>query len=334
MRSDPQPRSRSPGCWPLYLLFVALLPVAAHGAADPDAPKAWLEKMVRAAQTLNYIGTFVYRDGNWMETMRIVHRADESGERERLVSLSGSVREVVRDENRVTCILPDTRSVVVGKSKSRSLLPRQIFSAEDGFSRYYELSARPGARVAGRHTRRLVIDAKDEYRYGYHLWVDEQTGLLLRSELYGDDAEEPLEQLVYTSIELPDHIPDRLLEPSISGQGFTWYTNEDPGGAEEALGEARWQVGWLPEGFVLRERNRDPVPTSRMPVEHLWYSDGIASLSIFIEPLEQGAAPLRGPSNMGAVNAYGRVLDGYQVTVVGEVPARTVKKVSESLARE
>ncbi|NIR32351.1 MAG: hypothetical protein GWN84_24225 [Gammaproteobacteria bacterium] len=318
------------------LLLLCCAPAASWALSSSeqsaDDPKAWLEKMVEATQNLNYVGVFVYRDGDRMETMRIVHRTDGDGERERLVSLSGSVREVLRDEERVTCILPDRQSVVVGKSRSRSLLPMRALRTADGLTRHYMLSVREGGRVAGRDTRLVNITPRDEYRYAYRFWVDADNGLLLKSEVHGD-ATEPLEEIVYTSIETPQRIADAMLEPSVSGQGFTWYTTEKAA-APQSAGEKRWRITWVPPGFALRQRDRDPVPTSSMPVDHRWYTDGVASLSVFIEPLPQDGEPLEGASSMGAVNAFGRVVDGHQVTVVGEVPARTVQSVGQSVVPE
>jgi sigma-E factor negative regulatory protein RseB len=323
-------------CYFLCLLLVGL-PVAVSAAPSPDSPEGWLERMIRASHSLNYDGVFVYRSGERMETLRLIHRGGER-EREHLLSLSGSTREVLREGERVTCIIPDTRSVVVAQSKSpANLLPSQGLSPGGNYSHRYRLSTHAGARVAGRETQRVVIAPKDGYRYGYRLWIDRQTGLLLRSDLV-NAAGHVLEQVLYTSIRTPEQIPDELLKPSNPGEGFTWYTREE---SEEEAQEAaraktdgRWRVGWLPQGFALRERNRDPVPTSRMPVDHLWYSDGIASISVFIEPLEDEGKSLEGPSSMGAVSAYGRLIDAYQVTVVGEVPPGTVKRVGQSITHE
>ncbi|HSS66086.1 MAG TPA: sigma-E factor regulatory protein RseB domain-containing protein, partial [Gammaproteobacteria bacterium] len=183
----------------------------------------WLEKMARAAQSLNYDGTFVYRNGDRMESMRIIHLATPAGERERMFSLTGAAREVLRDSEKVTCILPDNQSVVVKKSRPRSVTLR-VFDPREGFARHYDLSSQPGERVAGRKTALIKVTPKDEYRYGYRLWLDRVTGLLLKSELVGDSGR-ALEQIVYTDIKLPATIPEELLEPAISGEGYTWYTD-------------------------------------------------------------------------------------------------------------
>jgi sigma-E factor negative regulatory protein RseB len=196
------------------------------------------------------------------------------------------------------------------------------------------LRAERGERVAGRHTELITVDPHDRFRYGYRLWMDRDLGLLLKSELI-DERGEIVEQLVYTNIELPASIPDELLEPAISGAGYTWYNDDrsKPVAVSAADSEPGWYPDWLPDGFELSDVARDPILASRDPVEHLVFSDGLASVSVFIEQLDAASEPLAGLDTMGAVNAYGRMIEDYQITVVGEVPAITVERISRSIVR-
>ena len=300
---------------------------AVPASATLDGAKAWLERMATATRALNYDGTFVYQSGESMQSMRIIHRADPDGARERLVALTGAPREVLRDRAQVICILPDDRTVVVGKSRPTGVAPSPSFEPLDGFMRSYDLSTRPGGRVAGRETRLIEVRPRDAYRYGYDLSVDTDTGLLLRSPLRAPD-DTVLERIEFTSIDTPASIPDSLLEPSISSEGFTLYANPPATSPAQSDKPMHWQTTWVPDGFEMAESGADLLPASRRPVEQFVYSDGLASLSVFIERLEQTADELDGLSSMGAVNAYGRMIGDYQITVVGEVPAETVRKVA------
>ena len=315
-------------------LLCALFSNASVAGTTSDDPHQSLDRMVRAGQTMNYVGTFVYRNGATMQSMRIIHRAGADGERERLVALSGAAREVLRDRERVTCILPDRQSVVVTKSRPRDLPHSKLFESDAGFADFYTLSTHAGERIAERHTKLVAVSPHDRFRYGYRLWMDRDTGLLLKSELI-DERGEIVEQLVYTNIELSAVISDALLEPEISGAGFTWYRDDEARpAADPAPGsEPSWYPDWLPDGFALSDRVRDPIFSSRDPVDHLVFSDGLASLSIFIERLDTASKPLTGLDSMGAVNAHGSMVDGFQITVVGEVPAATVERVAGSIAR-
>jgi sigma-E factor negative regulatory protein RseB len=314
------------------LLCTLFINASVAGEASED-PQLSLERMATAAQSLNYDGTFVYRNGATMQSMRIIHRAGGQGERERLVALSGAAREVIRDPERVTCILPDRQSVVVAKSRPRQFPHSKLFESGPGFAKYYSLKIQRGERIAGRHTKLLSVAPHDRFRYGYRLWMDRDSSLLLKSELINEHGE-IVEQLVYTNIEFPDSIPDVLLEPEISGAGYTWYRDEQAAPAAALTSsEPHWYPDWLPEGFELREHARDSILDSRDPVEHLVFSDGLASISVFIERLDTTGQPLDGFDSVGAVNAYGSMVDDMQITVVGEVPAATVERVAAAIAR-
>ena len=295
--------------------------------------------MVRASRSLDYIGTFVYRNGSSIQSMKIIHRADTHGSRERLVALSGSAREVIRDGQRVTCILPDDRVVVIAKRRSGSLYPSTVFEPEieldSGIAEFYSLESSGTERVADREANVIDVRPKDRYRYGFRLAVGRETGLLLKLELLDNDSR-ALEQIVYTHLELPQSIPDDALEPRISDAGFTRYEVDAREGGEHVpdVRTQEWTIGWLPAGFRMAGESYGPIQPGRDSVDHRVYSDGLASLSIFIERGLDAGGRIEGSSSVGAVNAFSRVIDEYQLSVVGEVPGITVEKVAASIMKQ
>ena len=325
MRNSPFNRSTR-----FLILSAGLLFSAIVMAADDDAMLArnLINKMTQASRSMNYDGIFIYHYGPIMDTMRIIHKADESGEYERLVSLSGSAREGIRDNDSVTCIYPNDRAVMVEKSRTRKLvfqLPRPIESV----SGYYGFSTSGQDRVAGRKARVVNIMPRDEYRYGYKLWIDEDTYLLLKSELRSSDRK-TLEQIIFTQLNLRDHIPDELLKPSLTGKDYTWYENTQ-NQQQPDEDSNRWRTAWMPAGFSIKERQKQVMSTSTTPVEHLIYTDGVAIVSIFIEKLEQQNPESIGPSSLGGVNTFSRLANGYQITAIGEVPQKTVQRMANSV---
>ena len=307
-------------------------------AVAPGDVRALLGRMVQASRSLDYIGTFVYRNGAMMQSMKIIHRAGEDGGRERLVALSGAAREVIRDGLRVTCILPDDRTVVIARRQPGSPSPSTPFEPEiamdSNLAEMYSLSSDGMERVADREAIVVDVRPKDRYRYGFRLAIDRDTGLLLKSELLDGDGT-ALEQIVYTRLELPDSIPDEALEPQISASGFTRYEAATSAAGHGGTARTReWTIGWLPAGFRLKDESFAPIHTGHHPVDHRVYSDGLASLSVFIEGEAAADDRLEGRSSVGAFNAYGRVVDGFQLSVVGEVPGITVEKVAASIARQ
>ena len=331
-------RMLSAHCWAGLMqlsLLVVLVCSAMPAIGDTSSAQSWLKRMTDAAQNLNYDGTFVHRSGNQLETMRIIHRADEKGERSRLVSLSGKKREVLRNSTQVVCILPGDQSVVVAKTRPPNLFSSNVLTAKEGFQDYYALAVAGGDRVAGRFAEVLTLVPKDTHRYGYRLWVDRDTGFLLKSELL-NPLGRPLEQFIYTQISLLLSIPDELLEPGISGREMTWHISENTisGNAHiEQNDQSIWKVSWMPEGFMMTDQAESSMPSGDKMVKQMVFTDGLASLSVFVEPLGDHES-LDGLSVMGALNAFGLVVEQHQITVVGEVPSETVEAVAKSVVRQ
>ncbi len=311
----------------LGMLCVAALPAVAQAEGSDAQARAWLDRMITARHALNYDGTFVFQYGGQMGAMRIVHGAAADGERERLVALTGAAREILRNHGQTTCILPDARSVMVEPARAGGqTLPHEILSSADGLDKHYTFGLGGQDRVVGREAQIVTVLPRDAYRYGYRLWLDKQHALMLKSELV-DERGRTLETLMFTALKVLDHVPNDALHPAISGQEFSWHHKAlQP---ESAKPSSRWRVTRLPVGFVLRvaeEQKRD-----EHDVEHLVYSDGLASVSVFIEPADHDEDELLGPSRLGAVHAFGRRIGKRQVLVVGEVPAATVEMMAKSL---
>ncbi len=315
------------------LLVLAAAVVAGAACADtlPTTPQGWLERMSQSLRSRSFEGTFVYLHSGHLETMRIFHEAEpDGGERERVVALNGPARQVIRDDQEVTCILPDRHSVVVEKRRPRLPFPITVSIDPERLRAYYRFRMFGRHRVAGREAQAVAIDPRDRFRYGYHLYMDLTTGLPLESVVL-DEGGRRVERILFTSLKLTNDIPPQELSPPPKAiHGFTFYRQEN----QEAPGVPAsnpWTLGSLPAGFRQILFARRMLPGSRNPVEHLVLSDGLASVSVYIEKPAGGREFLRGASHMGAVHAYGRMLDGYQVTVVGEVPAATVRAVSDAL---
>jgi sigma-E factor negative regulatory protein RseB len=322
-----------PGSSLATLLLVVLMAACAQvaGADSGSGPRALIGQMAAATRTLNYEGTFVYSHEKRLETVRVVHAFQAGRERERLIHLNGTPREVLRDDTGVTCIYPDARSVVVERS-----LPGEILQPAQGMDverleRHYRLALGASARIAGRDAQEVAIDPRDGYRYGYRLWIDRDSRLLLRSDLV-DREGELLEQILFVTLEVRDEIPDSALEPTIGVKGWSWF-DESGRDSPETTADEDWSAHWLPPGFELTTRSIRRLQRVPGPVHYLGYSDGLASLSVYIR--EQSLSEGGGGSvaNLGAAHAFTVAVEGHQVTVVGEVPAETVERVANSVRR-
>lgn len=315
----------------LSVVLLTVIPaVSIYASENTDDVRFWLNKMSGAMSSKSYEGTFVYQGFNEMVAMNIVHTIDEHGERERLISLNGEQGEVIRDHQGVTCKFPHVRPVVLDKRGFSQVFPVSMIDVLDAGSNLYAVSIRRGHQVAGRVTRILTIRPRDKYRYGYRLWIDEKTGLLLKSQLI-DSAGKILEQLMYTSIDIYDTAPDTLRQ-AIPSKMVTTRRDPDMTAAETVSmpkNDHTWQVKHLPEGFALAEHH-NVTPSRKRNFEHLVYTDGLASVSVFIEKSDNKPSFL-GESHMGAITAYGSMINEHQVTVVGEVPLETLRIMSGSV---
>lgn len=311
--------------------FIVLsLGCAAGTATAADDAHTWLMKIDAAAREQNYDGVFVYQHGDKMQTMRIIHRVENGRVRERLVSLNGAPREVIRTDREVQCFLPDEKSVVVEHRKAEnrgfpSILPTELRALDAN----YTIALGRRGRIADREAQMVSIKPKDDFRYGYELWADRATGLLLRADLV-DGAGKTIEQFLFTQITPNADISPADLKPQFMRKDSVWHRATDMDDA--ASGPGRWTAATLPAGFKLSTRIVRKMPTREQPVEHLVYSDGLATVSVFVERLgANGRARVDGPNRMGAVNAYVKVADEHRVTVVGEVPSATVDLIGKSV---
>jgi sigma-E factor negative regulatory protein RseB len=316
---------------PLLLAFSLAVPSLTN-AANNDEAITMLERMTEAAKDLTYEGVFAYQSGKNLQSIRIYHRADARGELERLISLNGAAREVIRSNDMVTCINPEVRQVNVSRRPLGrgfpSDLPRRLSSAAP----FYEVTMGEMDRIAGRKAQELVIKPNDQYRYGYRLWVDADTDLLLKSELVGNEGD-VLETFAFSSLNTDVHIPEHKFEPQMSGEEMTWHRSEpeQPLNTANQSQQSQWRAQWLPEGFAQVAYQTRLRASNGADVEQRVYSDGLSSVSVFIEKIRARHTHLRGGSHVGAINAFGTIMHSHFVTVVGEVPAETVEKIGHNI---
>jgi len=311
-----------------FFLFLVLLPGITSVSANPGIE--WIEKMSYSMRNLSYAGNFVYLHENQLESMSILHIKDEFGERERLFSLNGEAREVIRDNKNLTCIWPDSRKVVVDNSRQNAFSPLFIPDDIAKISKFYDISILDGDRVAGHDSVIVNIEPKDQFRYGLKLWINSSNGLLLKSNLI-NEQNEVVEQVMFTNIEeLSKSDQLHLITMPELDDSFSLirYHSGDASGYLEV--DMIWQFSNLPDGFRQESALKRRVADTDRFIQQMVYTDGLASLSVFIE--KQTAQTLPGETSMGAVNGFIRIIDNYSVTAIGEVPAITVRLMAESVA--
>jgi len=311
------------------VLAVLALALGGEPALAADDAGALLGRMSDAMRTQTYEGTLVYTHDGKLESLGIVHAMVSGKERERLRVLTGDPFEVIRDGDKVTCVWPATKRVLVSRRAEGLLLAKPPRGLES-LPSTYDAVVTGHARIAGRDAHVVRIQSHDEYRYGYRLWIDRASGLMLRSDLVAPDGE-VVERLMFTEVSQPDSVNPASFEPSVEAAQSTGHG--DTGDGSVALEHPEWEVTDLPAGFHAVSHRRQAMPPDGESVQHSVFSDGLASVSVFVEPPSADPMPLDGLSRFGAVHAFGRRIGAHQITVVGEVPAATVRRIAASVQR-
>lgn len=312
-------------------LSIVMMSLAINAFADTKAMEL-LERTELAAQQLNYDGVFAFQKGDKLQSIRIIHRSDVQGEVERLVSLSGVEREFIRTNDMVTCIYPEGKRPQDNRQPLGHGFPSDLLNRLNVATLYYQVTLGEQGRIAAHQAQELLITPVDNYRYGYRLWIAKDNDLLLQSDLV-DDTGSVLEKFAFSSVEIGGDISEQSLQPQMRGNEMSWSRTEPafPTVAIDLKEASNWQIVWLPDGFVLVVQQNRLKARNGAAVEQRVYSDGLSSISIFIEKIRARHSHLSGGTRKGGVNAFGTIINAHFVTVVGEVPARTVEKVGSSI---
>ena len=313
----------------MRLLVALLFALSAQLASAEGDAMSWLQRIHAATHKLNYTGTFVYRSGDQAETSRIVRVVGLHGARERLETLDGVPREIVRSGDEVICYLPGSETVKIDRQNGSARFPSLLSSNLKEIRENYELTKAGTDRVAGYECQVLVLEPKDKLRYGHRLWADVNTGMLLKSETF-NSKNEPIERFAFTQIVIGGKIAKEQLRSRLSAKARDWRI-ENSAAVSASLAASGWSIRPELPGFrKVTEMKRTQGGSTQ--VGHVVYSDGLAAVSVFIEPLaNKTSMPLPGLSQHGAINIYSRQIADHLVTVVGETPAESVKKLAESV---
>lgn len=302
-----------------------LLSVFLSSPALASDVSSLLKKMSSAGDQLNYQGVLVLRKSDNLVAMSVEHGSDERGVWESMMSLNGEARRVVRLNDEVTSVYPERQLLTISRNKDRHNLHPALPENLDKLEAYYTINRLKDDRVADHHAVVLDVVPKDPFRYGYRYWLDSKTGVLLRCDLI-NEKKHVLEQMMFTRLDYLTEAPASAFT-AINHEGYeARQLDKKP----DTKLDSSWQVSKLPAGFMLtRSRVRE---TKHGKVLHLAYSDGLASVSVFVEPMRTLKQKFEGASTMGALNAFGIRTHKHFIMVVGEVPAMAVMHIARSVS--
>lgn len=295
------------------ILSVGVL-LSASAVAVADSAHIWLERMNTAVHKSSYEGRFVYQVGDKLDSLYLIHRVHNGEEKERLIVLNGPSREVVRNHQAVAVLKPGEKAIHAGTRRKASPFVRLQPLASEQVDKSYDFALLDGSRVAGRESVEIRIKPKDSLRYGYHLFIDKQSYLPLRSIMVDEHAN-TLSQMMFVDLEVGDSVTTIEHDHSRLNCARGHAAPMEPVDTQ-----SRWSFSDVPPGFVMsvyRASTKDDM------IEHFVYSDGLASISIYVEPLDETG--FEGVSRMGATHAVSINRNAHQLTAVGEAPIATLK---------
>jgi sigma-E factor negative regulatory protein RseB len=289
---------------------------------------SWLQRIYSASDRVSYTGTFVYQYGEQVETWRITRIAEPGGVYERLEALDGSPREYVRHNEEVKCYLPQTMTLKIGRQVDTRPFPAMRADPRE-IAQHYVIRKAETERIAGYDCQAVVLEPRDNLRYGHKLWADIGTGVLVKAKTFNEKGE-VVEQFTFTQLQVGGRIDREQVKSRFEGKGRDWRIERSASVPADLAAEG-WQLRALPPGYRKITELKGNFGAA-VDVGRIVLSDGLAAVSVFIAPLAgKHPEPQFGLARQGALNVYTRKLDAHLVTVVGEVPAESVWLIGNNL---
>ena len=308
------------------IVLAGFLVAASPLFAGSDEPGDWLQRMTAAVQHTDYEGTVIRIQNGTAEALKVVHIVSDGVIREKVIVQEGDGLEIIRNGNEVHSILPDSKTVLVEEWDDQSTLFSTLPSSDIRFGSEYDVAIVRRDRVAGRNAVMLAVRPHDSYRYGHRIWLDVATGFPLQTKLIDVDGT-AIEQVKFADIRLGETIREESLQSSINTAGFRWFA--EPKKVVRTEIESDWVSDNLPPGFRSVSAHAENEAGRAERVTHMMFSDGLANVSVFIEPSGDENAPRR--AQVGTSTSFSVTINGSRVTAVGEVPAATTEQIARSM---
>lgn len=320
----------------LRVLFGLLLSTFSLSSLAMDDVWLLLQKTAYAARELNYEGVFVYQNGKQTRSVQITHMNRDGQEMTRNLVLDTSVqadkpREVFSQGNNIVIFhakneANNSTTMVIEKLRGQNLFPAMLPTDLQTIKSSYSAKLGTIEMIAGRTAQVIELIPNDAFRYSYKIWADTEFGLLLKMTL-SDNKKQTLEQIEFNQLSMLNTQDTNWFQPKIDLSKS--YVTDNAATLNHV--DTNWIVAELPTGYIKVDHVLLNLPGKTTPVDQMIFSDGIASVSLFIEPITKGMRPKMGHMLIGSTNICANVIDGYQVTVVGEVPEATVMQIAKAV---
>lgn len=318
----------------LFFCITSFLISFSAVSADAEEAKLLLEHLSKSLRQVNFNTSFVVVKNNQAEPYHWLHGVVENEttvgeentniELEIVALLNGPRRDILRVNNTVSYIEPEYAPYSISSEQISGPIPtvfgRDISVLENNY--HFVLVGKN--RVLGRAAQLIRIVPKDAHRFGYWLWLDQESSLLLKMAIITREGN-LLEQIQFTHLEITDTISENLKQlqaaelPQIIDV-TTLQENTD----------LTWQVNWLPNGFEPIKSDRHRINISKQTVEFMLFNDGLVDISVYVNPSKEKQRAIEF-ANDGATLVLSQVVNGIEVSVVGEIPLDTAKRIVNSV---
>ncbi len=313
-----------------FVTFV--LVCTALSAHAQDEANYWqiLQKASAAAHVLSYQGIFVcHSNKQQAKSVQIKHLYNGQQEFTRNIVLDGAPREMFSQGNDVVIYNPKNEKVVIEKRRRHHLFPDVLPADIESLKLYYKISSGAAERVAGREVQIMLLEPKDQYRNRHQFWIDAEYGLVLKTVTF-NSQNEIIDNVAFNQLNLFDTIDLDWFKPKIDTNKH--YVMEENSPITDNSPSPHWQLNTLPAGFRKVDQMMLNVKGKQFPVTQIVFSDGLATVSLFIEPLAKGGKQKQGHSTAGNTNVYSRVAGFLQITAMGEVPQATTTHIAKAVS--
>jgi sigma-E factor negative regulatory protein RseB len=309
---------------------------SAASALEAKSINEWLMRMQEASRKRAYIGTYVVTSGGSMSSAKIWHVCEGDQQMERVETLTGAPRSIYRHNDRVVTFMPDNKVVRSEKRESLGVFPDLLQSTDGRIADYYKVKPEGVDRVAGVEANVVVLAPRDAMRFGYRVWTEQKKGLVVKLQTLDTDGK-VLEQAAFSELQLDAPVKmDKLLQ--MMGKTDGYKLEQQPVHVKTTASAEGWVLkapvaGFKPMSCYKRRAGASGSAAQDEPLQWI-FSDGLASVSIFVEPLDRQRNDRESSMSMGATQTMSRQLGAYWLTVVGEVPMATLQLFASSLERK
>lgn len=308
------------------------LSVAVQAAEPLDAAsaRAVIDRIQAAGNTLSFTGTFVHQQDSVLHTSKIFQRVESRQATTKVQTLEGQQREIIKNANETRIYMPERQTVKVDQTgQPRAAFPVMFVGSSGSVVRNYDMLQGGTQRIADVDAQEYILKPKHDLRWRIRFWVDKRTGLIVRCQKLDADGR-IVEQVAFTELNVTARPSAANVGVSFSG-ARQWETHDASLSLMPSPPPLKFKADTL-KGFDLVGVYQKPLVATQDTIETRRYVflDGVASVSVFIQPKSSGALIERA-RRKGSLSMTSREIQNFRVTVIGDLPPEALNQFAQTI---